>query len=134
MPDGIRLLGFREVRADLRRLERDAPKLLNRTIKTSLTQTVLPKVKDRAPKGKTGKLAARNRVVVAGANIGIANSLPYANAEHWGRFFWPNKEAPNRRRSPVKGVPFIWDTVEEERGSVLRDIDRAIQDGFDAVS
>jgi hypothetical protein len=130
MPEGVRIDGLKELRKALKDHAADAPKLLNREIKKSLTLTVLPKVNARTPVGKTGRLARRNRIVAAGAKVGIANSLPYANARHWGRFYWPNRDAPERRRSPVKPAPFIWDTVEKERPAVLDDIRHALDESL----
>lgn len=134
MQEPVRVYGLKELRTNLRKLDRDAPKLLNRAVKASLTDRVLPKVNARTPVGKTGRLKRRNRVTVAGSNIGIANSLPYANAAHWGRKFWPNQKAAGRRESPTLGVPFIWDTVEQERPAVLNDIRHALDESLAQVT
>lgn len=129
MTEPLRLYGVKDTRRQLKQLDAGAARTLNKALKKSLTVSVLPKVNSRTPQ-RTGRLRGRNRVTATAKGIGIANSLPYSNAVHWGRNFWPDQTAPNRRPSPTRAVPFIWQTVEDERPSVLEDIRRAFDESI----
>lgn len=84
----------------------------------------------------TGRLSTSIRA--AGTNsAGIVRagkkSVPYANAVHWGRHYWPNARHTRRARSTVKAQPFISQGARNSEGQWLPVYKRALDDSIQLV-
>jgi hypothetical protein len=122
--DAVRIEGLNELRRALRDMERTAPRELNKAVKEAM-QPVELVASARTPRGDTGNLQASNRITTKGARVVLQNTAPYANTIHWGR-----KVAKNTGRpvvSIVKGRPWMYDTLMEQRDEVGRRVIRSIE-------
>jgi len=131
---GVHIDGLRELLAGLRRLSRDAPAIFHRELAVHVEAAVLPEIKARTPVGDTGALRDASRFALyKGDTAAFENPLPYANAIHWGRNYWPNAVGGKDRRRPVPSVitptEFMYGPVVEH----IDDIVEAIADGFTAA-
>lgn len=87
MPPGpasasVRVEGLKELRRDLRLIEKDLPRDLGRTMKTAV-EPVASKAAGLAPV-LTGRLARSVKPSAQGTNAAIRSRLPYANVIAWG--------------------------------------------------
>lgn len=103
-------------------MEKGAPRELNKAIVTAMAPVALVAAA-RTPRD-TGRLQASNRVASRGARVVLRNTQPYAMAIHWGR------RQVQGVPSVIKGRPWMWDTLQEQRDeagrTVIREIDRFI--------
>lgn len=123
MADAVRIEGLNELRRALRDMERTAPRELNKALKEAMEPVELV-ASSRTPRD-SGRLQGSNRVVTRGAKVVLQNRQPYANTIHWGR-----KVARNTGRavpSVVKGRPWLYDTLQEQRDEVGRRVIRSIE-------
>lgn len=107
--------GLAELRAGLRRVDKDLDRQLGREMQAAIEETVMGQIRAGTPRGPTGRLAGATRIQPAGNQVRISNAMPYSNSIHWGREFWPNVESDRAARSYVKGRPFIWGPLEEHK-------------------
>lgn len=105
-------------------MERSAPRELNKAVKAAMEPVELV-ASARTPRGDTGRLQASNRVVTRGAKVVLVNRQPYANTIHWGRLTAKNTGRPVV--SVVKGRPWLYDTLMEQRDEVGRRVIRSIE-------
>lgn len=134
----VSVTGLRELRRDIRAIDKG----LGRELNKGLREAVRPVVREAAvlaPR-KTGALAASLRPYAAGASVGVRSRLPYANVIHWGGTTGKGHSQSRagsvvlRRRShsladgrTIEGYnPFIWKAA-------ARNMDRFIDDLGDAI-
>lgn len=84
---------------------------------------------------RSGKL--RRSIRSSGTNTaGIlragSKAVPYANAIHWGRTWWPNK-AKARNKAPFMGHPFLSNGARNSEGRWLPVYERAIDGALKKV-
>jgi phage gpG-like protein len=119
----VHIQGLRELRRDLKSIDRKLPAQLNKRLKVAAD----PIAKDaarHAPKRTTallreprpGALARSIRVRTSGSKLFLGSSLPYARVVHWGG------------RHPVFGNRQVW--VKEPRRPFLAE---AVSRGGDNV-
>lgn len=113
MPDGIHTTGVKELRRRLRTIESKAPAELNRALKSAL-EPVQFVAQVKAPRGESGELQVSTRLTTKGSELVFRNPKPYAKTIHWGR------KQLRGHSSPVKGRPWLWDTLVEQREEILR--------------
>lgn len=87
------------------------------------------------PVGKTGQL--RRSVRASGtATAGIIRagkkSVPYANAIHWGRKWWPNKQT-SQHQAPFWGRPFLSNGAQNSEGQWLPIYERTVEGAIERV-
>ena len=90
---------------------------------------------DLAPR-VTGRLAASVRgagTKTAGVVRAGKAAVPYANAIHWGRRFWSNREHPRRTRSVVRGALFISHGAQNSEGRWLPVYEQALDKSIKLV-
>lgn len=79
---GVRVEGLRELRRDLKAIDRKLPAQLNKRLKVA-AEPVRRDAAALAPR-RSGRLAASLKVRSSGSRILIASSLPYAKTIHFG--------------------------------------------------
>lgn len=77
--------GLRELRRDLRAIDRQLPRELGKSLKGAAERVVLPRARSEAPR-RSGRLADSLRVSARGTSVAVRSRLPYAGPIHWG---WP---------------------------------------------
>lgn len=118
-PQGaVEVHGLRELRRDLRAIDRTLPRELSKDMKAAAEGTVLPAAKQQAPR-RTGRLADSLKVSVRATSVAIRSPLPYAQPIHWG---WPRRN--------IRANPFIERAIEE-KGEALVD---ALGDGIEELA
>lgn len=78
----VRVEGLKELRRDLRGVEKALPRELTKTLKEAASP-VADKAKALAPRG-SGRLAASIRPYASGTAVTVATRLPYGDVIHWG--------------------------------------------------
>lgn len=133
MTDAIRIEGLRELRRGLKQIEKSAPRELNKAIKASVSDIVLPQARSQTPRA-SGALAGATRVGSRGDRITLRNPKPYANTIHWGRLAWPRQGHPRAVPSPVKGTHFLTGSIDDNRfriaSTVVEEIEQLIDRSF----
>lgn len=112
----VRVEGLKTLRSDLRAISKAAPREVGKATKDAATKRIVPTARREAPKGATGRLAARTVAAARGDKTLIRNPLPYANPIHWG---WPKRA--------IKPRTFITAAVEEESEAWAEDIGDALE-------
>lgn len=118
----VEIEGLRELRRGLRSVERSAPRELNKQLVRALEPVELV-ASARTPRGVSGDLQASNRLATSGDVIKLINTQPYANANHWGRNYWPNQRHARRTPSKVTAKRWLYDTLMEQRPFITRTVD-----------
>lgn len=88
-----------------------------------------------APVGKTGQLRRSVRAsgtTTAGIIRAGKKSVPYANAIHWGRKWWPNKQNA-RHVASFWGRPFLSDGAQNSEGQWLPIYERTVEGAIERV-
>lgn len=87
------------------------------------------------PVGRTGQLRRSVRssgTTTAGIIRAGKKSVPYANAVHWGRKWWPNKQNA-RHLAPFMGRPFLSDGAQNSEGQWLPIYERTVEGAIERV-
>lgn len=129
---GVRIDGAKQLRTTLRKAGEDLGDLKAAHAEAAKIAAIASA--DRAPV-KSGKLARTLRssgTKTAGIVRAGSASVPYANAVHWGRLFWPNR-AKARARSVVTANPFISAGAQDSEGQWLPVYERAIDGAIQRV-
>lgn len=87
------------------------------------------------PVGKTGQLRKSVRAsgtTTAGIIRAGKKSVPYANAIHWGRKYWPNKEKAKHLAS-FWGRPFLSNGAQNSEGQWLPIYMRTVEGAIERV-
>jgi HK97 gp10 family phage protein len=123
-PAGVRIEGLRELRRDLKVIDRRLPAELNRRLKVA-AEPVRAEAARRAPK-RSGALAGSLKVRTAGSRLFIGSRLPYARVVHWGG---RHPIFGNRQRwVAVPPRPFIDQAARANERKIENDVFDAIED------
>lgn len=133
MIDGVTVQGARELRRTLRKAGDDLSDL--KTAHAEAARIAANASADLAPTD-SGRLA--NSIRGAGTKTaGIVRagkkSVPYANAVHWGRVYWPHAKHTRRTRSETQAQPFISDGARGSEGQWIPVFERAIDEALDKI-
>jgi hypothetical protein len=123
MPVRVQVDGLRELRRDLKQIDRTLPRKLNAEIKRG-AEPMRAEAARLAPK-RTGRLAASLKVGTSGSRVRIYSRRSGASVVHWGgrhplfgnRNRWYTQQ-PN---------PFITRAVAHQAGRLERDIAHAVE-------
>lgn len=88
-----------------------------------------------APVGTTGQLKRSIRAsgtLTAGVIKAGRKSVPYANAIHWGRVWWPNKQN-SQHRAQFWGRPFLSNGAQNSEGQWLPIYMRTLEGAIERV-
>lgn len=129
----VKVEGLRELRRTLRQAGDDMADL--KEANRAAAEIVATAAGGRVPH-LTGALAASVRpagtktaaVVRAGKK-----AVPYANAIHWGRIFWPCKEADPHFRSEIAPRPFLSEAATSTESTWVPLYEDRIQSILDQV-
>lgn len=104
----VQVAGARQLRRALKQAGDDFQDL--KDLNRKAAEVVAARARALAPVGPTGRL--RDSVRAAGTKTAAIvrmgkKSVPYANAVHWGRSWWPNKHHPRAAISKIEGNPFV---------------------------
>lgn len=89
-----------------------------------------------APRGATGKLARNIRpagTTTAAIIRAGSKAVPYAQAVHWGRKWWPNRSSFKRVKSPTTPQPFLSDGATSSEGRWIPIYEKHIQEIINRV-
>lgn len=87
------------------------------------------------PVGRTGQLRRSVRAsgtTTAGIIRAGKKSVPYANAIHWGRKWWPNKQT-SQHLAPFWGRPFLSNGAQNSEGQWLPIYERTVEGAIERV-
>lgn len=130
---GIRIDGARELRRTLKAAGDDLGDL--KSAHAEAAKIAASASADLAPR-QSGRLQASIRgagTQAAGIVRAGKKSVPYANAVHWGRIYWPNRSHPRRAYSPTNAQPFISDGATTSEGQWIPVFERAIDSALAKV-
>jgi phage gpG-like protein len=115
----IRVDGLREFRRDLKRLDNEADKELQRGIRDG-AQKVLTAARAAVPR-QSGALARSLKISVTARKASIYSNLPYAPVVHWGGEIKP------------RGVPIRFPRTEFASKAAEQGADQLVEDIADGV-
>ena len=110
---GILVEGVKDLRRDLKALDKALPKELTKALKAA-AEEVLPTARALAPK-RSGRLAASLRASGAGNRASIRSRLPYANAVHWGTGTRPHRTGPHN----IAPTKFVVRAIDQRSNDVV---------------
>jgi hypothetical protein len=121
----VQVHGLRELRRDLKRIDKTLPRELNRRLKKA-AEPIRRDAARIAPQ-RSGKLARSLKVGTRGSRVIVYSRLPYANIVHWGgrHPLFGNKD----RWYPQKGTMF----VVKAAALHVRDVENAIADSVEGL-
>lgn len=122
MPTGVLTEGIKELRRDLKAIDKALPRELTKALKTA-AEEVLPIARALAPR-RSGRLAASLRASGASNRASIRSKLPYANAVHWGTGARIGKPGPHN----IAASKFVVRAVDQRRDQVVDTLGDAIDD------
>lgn len=111
----VRIEGFKELRRDLRQVDRS----LNRTVSQGLREAMTPtaaKAAALAPH-RTGRLARSLKPFATAKGAGVRSRLPYAPVIHWG---WPKHH--------IKPSLFVTKAVKSEEETIVDRVGQAFDE------
>lgn len=106
---------FKDLRSDLRKIDRAANRTLNQGLREAMKPTAA-KAAALAPH-RTGRLAASLRPFAVARGAGVRSRLPYANPIHWG---W--------KAHHIKPSLFIVKAMKQDKGLIDDRVDRAFDE------
>ena len=110
---GVLTEGIKDLRRDMRALDKALPKELTKALKAA-AEEVLPTARALAPK-RSGRLASSLTASGAANRASIRSNLPYSNAVHWGTGARPNRPGPHNIR-PTK---FVVKAIDQKSNAVV---------------
>lgn len=113
----VQVEGLKDLRRDLRALDRDALKQVQRSLKGS-AEIVAAQARIDAPK-RTGELARSIRAGTSGNRALVRSRLPYGNPIHWG---WPKRN--------ITANPFIDRAADKKANAALERLADDLEDVF----
>lgn len=124
----VRVEGLRDLRRDLRAVEKDLGKELTEALKEG-AQPVVSEAQDLAPaRPRSGRLRRSIKAYAVKGGVGVGSRLPYANVIHWGGTTGRG-HVPGRGGSgsvKVTGTEFVRRAAESKDDEVLNDIADAV--------
>lgn len=115
--------GLRDLRKDLRALDKTVSRALTADLKKALTP-VAALANQNAPVGDTGRLSHGTKAFASGSRVGLRNTLPYANPIHWG---WRSRGiAPSK--FGTRAIDTRGDQIVDDLGDSI--MDHARRHGF----
>lgn len=120
----VKTEGLRDLRKALRKLDRDSDKELVRSLKAAMRPTLA--IAQRMAPRSSGKLAVTGRAFVAGKQVGIRFTSPYAAVHHWGGTIAPRgtKFKIKRTEFALRAVASRVDEIVDELGDGFEDAAR----------
>lgn len=123
MSASVRVDGLRELRRDLKQIDRTLPRQLNAEIKRA-AGPMRSEAAHLAPK-RTGRLAASLKVGTSGSKVRIYSRRSGASVVHWGG---RHPLFGNRQRFyQQKANPFLVRAAERNAGQLERDLAHAVE-------
>lgn len=115
----LRLIGYRELKRDLRRMGDEAIadlKRVNKEAADMVADTARPEIPVRSGRLK-GTLRTTGTMRGGVVRMG-RKAVPYAGPIHFG---WPNRPAPARgwRGGPIAPNPFLYEAMDKRVGDVM---------------
>ena len=115
----LRLIGYRELKRDLRRMGDEAVadlKRVNKEAADMVADTARPEIPVRSGRLK-GTLRTTGTMRGGVVRMG-RKAVPYAGPIHFG---WPNRPAPARgwRGGPIAPNPFLYEAMDKRVGDVM---------------
>lgn len=114
----VQIIGGRQLRASLKAAGKDLSEL--KAANRAAAEIAAKASAALAPVGPTGRL--RRGIRASGTQtagiVRVGKAVPYANAVHWGRKWWPNKQHAEHL-APFWGKPFISQGAQNSEGQWL---------------
>lgn len=117
----VRVDGLNDLRADLAKMDRAAPRELNKAQRRAM-EPVRERAQSLAPH-RSGVLAASIRPFTTKRGAGLRSPLPYANVQHWG-----GGRPTARNPKGIRGNRFIYTAIEERLDSFASEMGDAVED------
>ena len=112
MPDAVQVVGARELSRSLERAGRALGD--NADTNARVSTLVATSAQHTAPR-RTGRLAGGHRKRATKVDAEVSNTLPYANAQHWG----VGPRAGLRGPHNIRGTRWLLDTVQDRQASIV---------------
>lgn len=119
----VEIQGMRQLRADLKRIDKTLPRQLTQTIKRA-AEPIRREAAVLAPR-RTGVLAASLKVGTSGSRVRIYSRAPGAKVIHWGgrHPLFGNRNHWYQQQPSL----FIVKAAQHQAGRVERDIARSVE-------
>ena len=124
----IRVEGATELRAALRAVDADLPKLLAKANKDA-AQVVVDNARPPVRSGKLkGSMKALGSQRSGRARAGSAG-VPYAGPIHWGRGRGNVGSPPgnHKGRNPIRGRPFLTEAADRSQGRIVDEYEQMVR-------
>lgn len=113
MAEAVLTEGIRDLRRDLKALDKALPRELTKALKAA-AEEVLPTARALAPK-RSGRLASSLKASGAGNKASIRSALPYSNAVHWGT----GRRAHLRGPHNIAPTKFVVRAIDQRSNAVV---------------
>ena len=132
-PPTVEVIGARQLRRTLKAAGEDLTDL--KAAHRQAAEIAARASATLAPVGATGRLKKSIRAsgtTTAGIIRAGRKNVPYANAIHWGRVWWPNKQQA-QHRAPFWGRPFLSNGAQNSEGQWLPIYMRTVEGAIERI-
>ena len=120
MADPVKVIGLRELRRDLRKIDKDAPKAVAKVVKAAAV--IVATAAEGLVRSQSGRLASSIRGTTRGDRGIVRSTVPYAGVQEYGGTIRPRGTAIE-----IIGQGFVEKAIENKRDEVAEAIGYGIE-------